>query len=55
MSLHEFEPWTPEIKNDKTINWIAKPVNKGRIFRGLTSAGKKSRRSEEHTSELQSH
>jgi len=33
----------PEIKNDKTINWIAKPANKKRVFRGLTSAGKKSR------------
>jgi len=33
----------PEIKNDKTINWICKPVNKKRAMRGLTSAGKKSR------------
>tara|TARA_Y100000031_G_scaffold64429_1_gene72263 strand:- start:376 stop:948 length:573 start_codon:yes stop_codon:yes gene_type:complete len=37
------DPKKPEIKNDKTINWIAKPANKGRVFRGLTSAGKKSR------------
>ncbi len=37
------DPEKPEIKNDKTINWIAKPANKGRVFRGLTSAGKKSR------------
>ena len=37
------DPKKPEIKNDKTINWITKPANKGRVFRGLTSAGKKSR------------
>jgi len=33
----------PEIKNDKTINWICKKTNQNRVFRGLTSAGKKSR------------
>jgi len=33
----------PEIKNDKTINWICKPQNKKRATHGLTSAGKKSR------------
>ncbi len=33
----------PEIKNDHTINWICKSSNKNRVFRGLTSAGKKSR------------
>ena len=33
----------PEIKNDSNISWIGKPGNKGRAFRGLTSAGKKSR------------
>ena len=37
------DPERPEIKNDKTINWIAKPGNRGRVFRGLTSSGKKSR------------
>jgi len=37
------DPERPEIKNDSTINWITKPGNKGRSFRGLTSAGKKSR------------
>ena len=37
------DPQRPEIKNDKTINWIAKPGNKNRPMRGLTSAGKKSR------------
>ena len=33
----------PEIKKDKTINWIASPKNKLRPLRGLTSAAKKSR------------
>ena len=33
----------PEIKNDKTINWITKSTNKKRALRGLTSAAKKSR------------
>src|SRR3989344_3735745 len=33
----------PEIKNDKTINWITKKTNQHRVHRGLTSAGKKSR------------
>lgn len=37
------DPERPEIKNDKTINWICKPENRGRAFRGLTSAAKKSR------------
>ena len=36
-------PQMPEIKNDKTMNWITNPANKGRVFRGLTSAAKKSR------------
>ena len=36
-------PEAPEIKSDKTLNWISNPGNKGRAFRGLTSAGKKSR------------
>ena len=31
------------IKKDKNINWITKKQHKGRVFRGLTSAGKKSR------------
>jgi len=44
------DPEMPEIKNDKIINWICKPENRGRVFRGLTSAGKKSRglRSKSH-------
>jgi len=33
----------PEIKNDDTINWITRKTNQNRVFRGLTSAGKKSR------------
>jgi len=33
----------PEIKNDPTINWITKKTNQNRVYRGLTSAGKKSR------------
>jgi large subunit ribosomal protein L15e len=33
----------PEIKNDKTINWICSPKQKGRAMRGLTSPAKKSR------------
>lgn len=37
------DPERPEIKSDKTISWIAKPINRGRAFRGLTSAAKKSR------------
>jgi large subunit ribosomal protein L15e len=37
------DPEKSEIKNDKTINWVTKPVNKKRAMRGLTSAGKKSR------------
>ena len=37
------DPGRPEIKNDKTINWICRVENRNRAFRGLTSAGKKSR------------
>ena len=37
------DPKRPEIKNDKTINWITKSENQKRSFRGLTSAGKKAR------------
>ncbi len=37
------DPEKPEIKKDKTINWICKPKNKKRALRGRTSAGKKSR------------
>ncbi len=37
------DPNKPEIKKDKNLAWITKPENKRRVFRGLTSAGKKSR------------
>ena len=37
------DPERAEIKNDRTINWICKPENRGRAFRGITSAGKKAR------------
>ena len=31
------------IKSDRKINWICDSTHKGRVFRGLTSAGRKSR------------
>lgn len=37
------DPNKNEIKNDKDINWVTKSSNQNRSFRGLTSAGKKSR------------
>ncbi|MGD9276630.1 MAG: 50S ribosomal protein L15e [Candidatus Pacearchaeota archaeon] len=37
------DPERPEIKNDKTINWTTKGVNKKRASHGLTSSAKKSR------------
>ena len=37
------DPSKPEIKSDKTMNWIGKGANKKRVMRGLTSAAKKSR------------
>ena len=33
----------PVIKSDKNLNWLSRSSNKSRVFRGLTSAGKKSR------------
>ena len=33
----------PQILADKTLNWITKPQHTRRVFRGLTSAAKKSR------------
>lgn len=33
----------PEIKKDKNIKWITSKKHKGRVFRGLTSAARKSR------------
>ncbi len=32
------------IKNDPKLNWICKPAHRKRVFRGLTAAGKKSRK-----------
>ncbi|HEQ79047.1 MAG TPA: 50S ribosomal protein L15e [Euryarchaeota archaeon] len=37
------DPHHPVIKADSKINWICNPANRGRAFRGLTSAGKKGR------------
>ena len=37
------DPNHPEIKSDKNISWIRLNKHKGRVYRGLTSAGKKSR------------
>ena len=33
----------PEIKSDKNIKWITEKQHRRRVFRGLTSAGKKAR------------
>lgn len=37
------DPSHPVIAADPRINWICDPAQKGRVFRGLTSAGKKGR------------
>lgn len=37
------DPHQPTIMNDPKINWICEPQHRGRVFRGLTSAGKKGR------------
>jgi len=37
------DPERPEIKSDRTINWISRNDHRGRVYRGLTSAGKRSR------------
>lgn len=37
------DPEHPVIKKDKDIGWICDPQHRGRVFRGLTSSGKKSR------------
>ena len=37
------DPKRPEITKSKDTKWITNPSNKSRVFRGLTSAGKKSR------------
>lgn len=37
------DPMHPSIKADERINWICNSQNRGRVYRGLTSAGKESR------------
>jgi large subunit ribosomal protein L15e len=37
------DPSRPEIAKDKNINWMTSNKHTGRVFRGLTSAGRKSR------------
>lgn len=37
------DPTRPEIKNDPTLNFICNKTNQKRVYRGLTTAGKKSR------------
>ncbi|MCK4475458.1 MAG: 50S ribosomal protein L15e [Methanophagales archaeon] len=37
------EPANPAIKSDKNLNWVCSRKQKGRVFRGKTSAGKKGR------------
>ncbi len=37
------DPIHPVIKSDKNLNWICNPSQKGRAFRGRTSAGRKGR------------
>lgn len=37
------DPNHPEIKADKNISWISSGKHRGRVHRGLTSAGRKSR------------
>jgi large subunit ribosomal protein L15e len=37
------DPSHPDILADRRVAWIAAPVQKGRVFRGLTSSGKEGR------------
>ncbi|MCD6380756.1 MAG: 50S ribosomal protein L15e, partial [Candidatus Odinarchaeota archaeon] len=37
------DPNHPVIRSDEKLSWLADPVHKGRVFRGLTSAGSKAR------------
>jgi large subunit ribosomal protein L15e len=37
------DPAHPVIVADPRINWVCDPANRGRVYRGLTSAGKKGR------------
>ena len=34
---------SPDIKNDKQLGWMHEPHHRGRVYRGLTSSGRKSR------------
>ncbi|QQG39010.1 MAG: 50S ribosomal protein L15e [Candidatus Woesearchaeota archaeon] len=36
-------PSHPAIQADPTLNWICEPQHRGRVWRGLTTAGKRSR------------
>ncbi len=42
------DPAHPVIKADSRINWVCDPVHRGRVFRGLTPAGKTSRGLRKH-------
>ncbi|BDC19308.1 50S ribosomal protein L15e [Acidianus sp. HS-5] len=37
------DPAHPVIKSDPSLKWLQDPANRGRVFRGLTVAGKKAR------------
>lgn len=37
------DPYNPSILSDRHLNWISDPAHSNRVFRGLTSAGKKGR------------
>ncbi len=37
------DPQMPEIKSDKNYSWLNNPANTRRVYRGLTSAGKRAR------------
>lgn len=37
------DPHHPAIQADKELNWVRHPANRSRVYRGLTSAGKRGR------------
>lgn len=37
------DPHHPSIKADEKVNWLLDPANRGRVYRGLTSGGKRGR------------
>ena len=37
------DPTVPEIRKDKNLKWVASGKNRRRVFRGLSSSGKKAR------------